>query len=661
MRQAFALLAGTALLVSPSIAEETAGNRPYEMVWARRNHDPHPPLVDFSTVAGWSVETHNCDASLAVSGEQSVWGDLVAKLTYRGTGPGPRLVLRPPAPIQIPGGFDAATFWVYGNNWAWVPDPTTPPVHLALLLESNEGAAVRVPLGNVRWREWWLIHRRLGPDDIRRVAGGARLTGIEVTNGTNRQDRTIYLSHLAFFREALPPLTFAPRPKRGVEMFPGQSSGANTGPGRLPFPTREETILPDNLAKPFTTVVVAEGKGFLFRYRGSDGVLDYRYLPGAGTLDDVTARWHGRGTLFQPMAGGGVWLVVGEGSTAVPPNRAELLWCRREGNTVQARWRVSAAEKSAEVLYTFRLWQKSLVVDVECRGGNAGEVRLGAAAGVPAPRLVHVPYLTFGSSRPAVLVMGTLNQPLFLSAWVDFYRSNASELFAANDVKEDRALFNGGSRYLPKTDGQRNDCFERVFLTLSPRFEEVLPNLANPPSPWMHVAGERVWRAHGASDREKDYATWAEIVRYGMKKLVVCDHETGWRDGGESFTLRTRAAPGKGGDEAQAEYSRKMRALGIRYGLYTNYTDFAPVNGYWRNEDWVSRTPDGQLRPAWPRCYNLKPQRAVQMEALLAPIIKQKFGQDASYCDVHTAVSPWTYCDYDARVPGAGTFAATFY
>ncbi len=32
-----------------------------------------------------------------------------------------------------------------------------------------------------------------------------------------------------------------------------------------------------------------------------------------------------------------------------------------------------------------------------------------------------------------------------------------------------------------------------------------------------------------------------------------------------------------------------------------------------------------------------------------------------SYTDVHTAASPWEYCDYDARVPGAGTIAATFY
>ncbi|MEN6605606.1 MAG: hypothetical protein ABFD60_00050, partial [Bryobacteraceae bacterium] len=31
------------------------------------------------------------------------------------------------------------------------------------------------------------------------------------------------------------------------------------------------------------------------------------------------------------------------------------------------------------------------------------------------------------------------------------------------------------------------------------------------------------------------------------------------------------------------------------------------------------------------------------------------------YTDVHTAVAPWNYCDYDSRVPGAGTLAATFY
>ncbi len=77
-------------------------------------------------------------------------------------------------------------------------------------------------------------------------------------------------------------------------------------------------------------------------------------------------------------------------------------------------------------------------------------------------------------------------------------------------------------------------------------------------------------------NRQHDYDFWKKVARYGMTKVVITDHETGWRDGGESFTMRTRAAPEKGGDEGQADYARKIRALGFRYGIYNNYTDYSP-------------------------------------------------------------------------------------
>ncbi|MCR4414014.1 MAG: hypothetical protein NUV77_16480, partial [Thermoguttaceae bacterium] len=337
-----------------------------------------------------------------------------------------------------------------------------------------------------------------------------------------------------------------------------------------------------------------------------------------------------------------------------------LVSCNHTADTVVATWQIPCGKHAAEVVYTFRLWQKSLVIDVACRGGHVEEFRFGKAVGLSNPRLVTLPYLPCDQQRPAVVVSGPPENPLFVFGLVDYYRSNASALWAANRVAQEGVVYNGGSRYRPRTDGVRNDCFERVFLTVSPRFEEILPNVPNPKSPWMHVAGERLWIAHGASDRQRDYALWKQVARHGMTKLVITDHETGWRDGGESFTFRTRAAPGKGGDEGQAEYARKVRALGFRYGIYNNYTDFAPVNEHW-HEDLVTRLPDGNWQTAWPRCYNPKPSRAVEFEARLAPIIQQKFQLDTAYCDVHTAVTPWSYCDFDARVPGAGTFAATFY
>ena len=643
-------------------AEEIVGRRPYEMDWAGRTDDTRPPQVDFENLEGWTIEFQDAVADFKRSREQQLWGLHVGKLTYRGEGHRPTVVVRPPEPPAIPAERDCVNLWVYGNNWAFSPDRSTPPVTMTLLCRSASGNEVRVSLGTVRWKEWWLMHRRLTPDQIVALGEGATWEGLEITGGRNRDDRFLYFDNLCFYREPLPPLSFAPRPQRGVEPLPGQNVGTNTGPGRLPFPNRPETILPDNLTEDFEVSLKQEGETHAFVYAGDDGRLVYKYRPSSGTLGDVTAEWErdGRAVRFRPTADGGVYFHSGKGDMPVLPTKAKLLACERQDDALITRWQCRWEDQEAEVTYTLRLWQKSLVIDVTCANGVAEEVRFGRAVGLDKPRLVTLPYLAGGSGRPAVLVSGPAERPLFTMGLVDHTRSSASELWFKNEVDSSGATYNGGSRYQPKTDGQRNDCFERLFLTVSPRFEEVLPNIPNPKSPWMHVTGDRIWRAHGASDRQRDYAQWKRIARYGMTKIALTDHETGWRDGGESFTFRTRAAPGKGGDDSQIEYARKVRALGFRYGIYNNYTDFAPVNEHW-HEDMVTRQSDGEWRTAWPRCYNPKPARAVEYESRLAPIIQNKFQLDTAYCDVHTAVRPWQYCDFDARVPGAGTFAATFY
>jgi len=641
-------------------AEEVVGQRPYEMDWAGRTADLRPALIDFENLDGWTTSGVDAEASVVRSREQQLWGRYVAKITYRGTGRRPVVMLKPPKPLPLPKATDSINFWVYGNNWAWVTDASTPPVEIVLCLTTADGRELRVPMGRVHWREWWVMHRRLTPEQLELLKPGGALTAIQIVGGRNKEDRVLYFDNLSAYQEVLKPLQYLPRPERGIAMFPGQGTGTNTGPGKLPFPTRDETLLPDNLTKEFKVTLEEAAGQYTFHYRGADGHLSYRYRPQAGTLADVTAQWDGLTPAFQPMDAGGVWLVAREDAPPVTPEKATLVRCRRVDDTVESTWRVAAGAVSAEVTYTLRLWQKSLVVDVRCPGGAVGEVRFGRAVGVENPRLVTLPFLTGGAQRPAVLVMGPPERSCFLFGLVDHCRSNASLLTAVNEVARDGVRYNAGATYSPKTDGRRNDCFERLFLTVSPRFEEILPNVPNPQSPWMHVAGERVWRAHGASNRDNDYATWLKVARYGMAKVLITDHETGWRDGGESFTFRTRAAPGKGGDEGQAEYARKIRALGFRYGIYNNYTDYAPVNEFW-NEDWVTRLPSGEWRTAWARCYNPKPSRAVEMEAELATIIQKKFRLSTAYCDVHTAVTPWAYCDFDARVPGAGTFAATFY
>jgi hypothetical protein len=307
-----------------------------------------------------------------------------------------------------------------------------------------------------------------------------------------------------------------------------------------------------------------------------------------------------------------------------------------------------------------RMWQKSLVVDFICKGGAATELSYGHLRGVAEPELLELPFMNYGGHHLNVLMSRGV-RPFFASVWMDWYLSNASEPYAIDEIEGDRVRLNGGVRYLPKTDGTRNDLFERFFVTLSPQFEETLATIANPPAKEGKIAGARLWQeTWGPQDFEKEHQRSKVLRAHGIEMLTQCNHEIAWRDGGESFTFRLMAAPGKGGDEALKEYVANQKSLGWRSGLYTNYTDFAPVNSYW-DVDMVMRKSSGDLVTAWPRCYSPKALFAVEMDRKLAPQVQEKYQSNAAYTDVHTAVSPWSRTDYDARVPGAGTFAATFY
>ena len=668
MKQNVILAAAVMMLTAAACGgtANTIGQRPYEMVWANRTQDHCPPLVDFEDLAGWRVEGKGALATFERSREQQLWGGYVGKLTYRGTTNAPQIRLLPPQPTPITAPFDAVTLWCYGNNWGYARDPSTPPAGIAALFEDAAGTEFSVHLYTVDWTEWYLLHKRLTAEQIERVKPGAKFKGLLITGGRNKEDRVLYFDNLAVFTEQFPPLKFEPRPERGIAMFPGQSAGANTGPGKLPFPTRPETILPSNLTANFKTSLTPEGTAFIFTYAGDDGSLRYRIEPRSGSWSDITATWTpggraggGPAVALQPCVDGGVYLRTAKG--AVLPEKAAHLGTARKGDTVESRWRVSAAEVFTEVTYIYRLWNKSLVVDVIAPGGAVGEVRFGRALGLTNPRLVTNPFYPADGGRPAVAVAGSSESPLFLTGNADWYLSNGSILWAANSIATSGVVYNGGTRYTPLTHGKRNDCFERFFITISPRYEEMLPNIPNPVSPWKHITGTRVWRAHGAGNREHDRRHWGDAHRWGLTQLAITDHETMWRDGGESFTFRTKAAPGKGGDDGARDYSRFMQdQLGFVYGPYNNYTDFAPVNEFWRF-DLVGRTPDNQLQHAWMRCYAPKPARAVEFCAKLAPQIQEKFKFSTAYCDVHTAVAPWHRVDYDPRVPGAGTFAAVFY
>ena len=301
---------------------------------------------------------------------------------------------------------------------------------------------------------------------------------------------------------------------------------------------------------------------------------------------------------------------------------------------------------------------KTLIVDFYAPAGAVTGFVAAAASEGRRTGSFSVPFMAFGSSRSQKTMVDVLENRFFRVAQFDWYRSNASAFLWKDRPDGGRAC---GVGYRPKTDGSYNPVSERLFITLSDSLDDVMPTVPNPPSPWRKEVGSRVWRNHGACFREEDRKLWQAVYDHGMRRMMVTDHETCWRDGGESYTYRVHAAPAKGGDAAMLEYSKFMREkLGFRYGPYNNYAELAPVNGNW-TWDMAIRRSDGSPQGAWVRTYATKASMAPYWSERIATELHRTFGFNTAYCDVHTALCPWQRIDFDARVPGAGTIGDVFY
>ncbi len=565
------MMVGAGLLMMAAAAAE----RPYEFIEAGRAKDAREAFEDFEGEARWRVECVGAKAEFARSRECPLFGDWTGRLVYRAEGKGaPCVRLIPPSPVDVPKGADTFSVWIHGTRFCRGAnrDPETPAPSIAAVFASPEGMSTNIPLGRIDWMGWHLLERRLAPP------GGMRFDGFALTGGTQATDRVLHFDSLALFRDEFRPLKIAPRPKRNLFPLANADQGINTGDGVLPFPTREETILPD---------VAKAGR------------------------DDVLAQFTGGA---------------------------------REGSDL-----------SALNVSTSRVG-RTLIVDFSAPAGAVTKISAGLATEAKLLRTVDVPYLAYDGGRRVGVEM--LKGGLFRLALFDWYRSNATRI-QVKDTPNGRELF---VVYEPKSDGTYNPVSERLFITLSPDFAGVLPNIPNPKSPWKHVAGRKVWRSHAATaDRERDKALWRAVHDHGMREVLITDHETMWRTGGESYTLRTGADPFKGGDAAQLDYTRFLRdELGYSYGPYNNYVEFAPANANW-DPDLAMRRADGSLVDAWMRTYALKPAAAPGLCERIAPQVQGKFGFDTAYFDVHAALAPWARVDADARVPGAGTFSQTFY
>jgi len=629
--------------------EGKVGERPYEMVWADRK-PAHVELVDFEDLTGWTAAGFlGCTVDLYRSREEQMFGTYTAKAVYKGETAASYFELRPPRPIAIPGKPTAAQMWVRGNNWGWHPKPRTARTRLTAVVHDARGEAFDISLGSINYDYWFLTHATFvsptgGLVRVRAQGGDGTIdyplsfVALRITGCADDKLARLSFDSLQFYIPAYRPVPELKLP-----------------PADQPWPTTPDTITPTPKEE-MRTSVRQDGDSYVLEAKGQRDQITWIYRPAKGTLDDLTVEINGR--RFQPCAGGGpVFLLEGGECRAGDEGvTMRLAAAQIDGGLVRSHWQVSRGNDTTYLRYILRPKGKSLQITVAETPppepvGHCTAFRIGHTAGTPGAESFSVPYLSFDHTSPHVVHW----DGVFLSALLDWYHSDGSVLDAEQGrLKPDQLIYNGGSRYLPKTDGTRNPLRERLIVTVASDFHEVLPHIPHPRNPQAEKAVGAIWRNIGAPNED----LLKRLKAHGVERFICPLHEIGWRDAGESFTFRLAAAP-RIGDEKMKAYGDWVKGLGYRFGLYSNYTDFAPVNGNW-SEDRVCLDSDGNWRGAWPRCYAPKPTYAWQAEADLAPKIAAKFGSVTCYSDVHTAIPPWARTDYDARVPGAGMLRATW-
>jgi len=615
--------------------------RPVQRGFIGRKRDAGQQLL-FNDLTGWTIQNYpGAEASFVKSEEEPLFGQPVGKLTYRANGAPGYFRLKPPKPIELQK-FNGILMWMFGNVWSWTPDPNTPQVLVSLVIQDAKGETHTIELDPVNWKFWSVMHKcvkqNVFEDERHSAYGGdsnwkldfpAKLIAIDISNGTNKDFRSVYIDSIIFRNEKPNP------PKYTAKL------------DKLPFPTSPNSYRP-SVNDPVINTVRKSGSTYIFSAKAGSDVTEFRYTPKSGTLSDLVFK--AGDITFKPVNEGG----PRHDMSRIPKVKLKSIALTNSG-VLDTVWRT---ELGVEYGLSLSITGKSMVVDWSSKSRKFAGLNPGTAEGLTDFKKFYVPYLTLGWGVPSII----WNKGYYLFTMVDFHYSNAAQITGESKwLSATSATCVGQINYEKLTDGTRNMLRERQYVTVSKNFEEVLPSIPNPPSPLTSIIGTNLYCHVGAIEIDrfkKSLERWKQFKEYGIDHVRVSHHEDSFSDGdtvgqgAQEYTMTLQAAP-EIGDQQLISYCAEVKKLGYLIGLYTNYTDYNPLGASWDERN-VAKLPNGEWERSWPPTFSLKPLKAVDMEAYYAHRVAEKFGCNTTYCDVHTCLPPMAFVDYEAGTPGAG-------
>lgn len=546
---------------SDTPAVKTSVNRPSEMIQAGRSEPQTEELVDFENLQGWRLETSDgIEAKLLRTDEQIVYGKYAANITADEVAKG-YIRLYPPNPIPISNGATAANMWArympyrYGGG---------PKVDFALVLEDKTGELYTIDLGHGDWGIWEFLNVTLVAPDGKRFnyepaqkmtePVNLKYIKIQLDPRTTKAPINFYLDSLCIYKDVLKPLNF------------------KYSPDDLPKPTTDDTILPI-CKNPVRNDRKALKDCYEFVCTQGDERIVYRVTPGAGNLSDIEVDYNG--FLFKPCKNGGITfklsdeIIVPEDPLAI----VEMQSSTFNNGVLKTAWSIEYNGDRALYNLDYQVRAKSLIIDLGSRKGDATKIVIGSASPMPEAKLIKVPYLRFEGESPKIVCF----KNVFLSAFLDWWNSDATSLFAKSGPTEDGVgvYYNGGSEYLALTNGKYNKVKERLFINVSGDFQEVLPSLPNPKSPYLEEYRSAVWRWLYGGPTKIDWVK--DLHRYGVEDFMVRFHADAMRDSDQSYSMRINVNP-KVGDSLLRQAGQEIKDMGYGFAVYSCYMTAEGVN-----------------------------------------------------------------------------------
>ena len=384
----------------------------------------------------------------------------------------------------------------------------------------------------------------------------------------------------------------------------------------------------------------------VFRYKGQDGILEYSWTRPAKNSDPLLGSIVLKATVRN---GKPVTIPAGIVSNIGWIGNASLVksqWSKINPDSVVCEQTYMVGDSLAVISITGRLIEKSLVFDVQCNNPVISSIDIGGWGPVMRHKQITAPYYT-----GQIFYLSSEN--MFVNTFLDWTASSATMHIGS------RAL------YSPLTDGSRNLLKERAIFTVAWHLPETFPNIPNPKSPFMKEVGNRIVLDTWGGRFTDIAASLEKLHENGITNCTVIIHD--WQRSGYDNALPNHvpANPALGGDEGMKTLVQTATRLGYLIALHENYVDYY-TNYDFYNENDIALDSTGKKQLAWynegtkMQSFAIKPNAELRLAETQSPDIHRRYGTNADYLDVHSAVPPWFHIDQRAGETGAGMFSRTW-